>query len=100
MNRKRYAEVIRLLKEVIGNERAGIARRMKAADMLLSVYDRHDRATERAERQAAALRAEQVQPSVQAEETPAIPAQNDQAGSDALEKAFAFLKTSKASNAG
>jgi hypothetical protein len=49
LNRRRYSEIVRLLKEVINNEKAGLARRMKAAETLLGVYDRHDRATERKE---------------------------------------------------
>jgi hypothetical protein len=50
LNRRRYLEITRLLKEVVGNEKAGLARRMKAAEMLLSVYDRHDKALDRKER--------------------------------------------------
>jgi hypothetical protein len=49
LNRRRYSEIVRLLKEVINNEKAGLARRMKAAETLLGVYDRHDRAIERKE---------------------------------------------------
>jgi ribosomal protein S20 len=49
LNRRRYSEIVRLLKEVISNEKAGLARRVKAAETLLGVYDRHDRAVERKE---------------------------------------------------
>jgi hypothetical protein len=50
LNRRRYLEITRLLKEVIGNEKVGVERRMRAVEMLLGVYDRHDKALERKER--------------------------------------------------
>jgi len=46
LNRRRYSEVVRLLKEVIGNPKAGLARRMRAAQMVVDIYDRHDKRTE------------------------------------------------------
>jgi len=46
LNRRRYSEVVRLLKEVIGNPKAGLARRMRAAQMVIDIYDRHDKRTE------------------------------------------------------
>lgn len=53
LNRRRYLEIVKLLKEVIANEKAGLARRMKAADTLIAVYERHDRAQERKQAQRA-----------------------------------------------
>jgi hypothetical protein len=47
LSRRRYQEVTKLLKEVIANKSASVERRMRAADTLLAVYDRQDRAMER-----------------------------------------------------
>jgi hypothetical protein len=73
LNRRRYSEVVKLLKSVIADEKQPIERRMRAADRLLDVYDRADKIIERRAREAA--RAEAVEPagSVAVEQTQDAP---------------------------
>jgi hypothetical protein len=52
LNRRRYVEVVRLLKETITNRSVALKVRLNAADTLLSIYDRHDRQLERKGRTA------------------------------------------------
>jgi hypothetical protein len=47
LNRRRYAEVVRLLKEVIQNVNTTIDRRLRAADTLIGIYDRLDKSAAR-----------------------------------------------------
>jgi hypothetical protein len=43
LNRRRYREVIAMLKEIISDKKAPAARRLRAGETLLEVYARHDR---------------------------------------------------------
>ena len=49
LNRRRYREVVTMLKQVISDPKATTKQRLQAADTLLEVYRRHDQTEQRKE---------------------------------------------------
>ena len=47
LNRRRYAEVVTLLKGIVTDQKQPVERRMRAADRLMDLYDRNDKLAER-----------------------------------------------------
>jgi hypothetical protein len=47
LSRRRYGIAVRALNDVIASKTTSTARRLKAVEMLLGLYERHDRQTER-----------------------------------------------------
>lgn len=94
INQRRYSEVIRLLKRVVNDEKQPIERRMRAADKLVDLYDRHDRLNERRAREAA--RAEVPEPTVTPETQPDTP----EPELTAAQQAERFLETMRSKGYG
>jgi len=59
LNRRRYRDIVALLKELIADKKAPQQRRLKAAETLMEVYARHDRNEERKAAQKRAVDASQ-----------------------------------------
>lgn len=59
LNRRRYRESVVALKEIIGDKKTPPQRKIRAIEMLLSIYDRHDRNEERKAAQKRAVGASQ-----------------------------------------
>jgi hypothetical protein len=57
INRRGYQEITRLAREVIVNPKQPIARRLRSAAMLMEVFDKNDRAEDRAQARRDALAA-------------------------------------------
>jgi len=51
LNRRRFKEVVACLKQVIADEKAPQQRRLHAVELLLSVFDRHDKNEQRKDAQ-------------------------------------------------
>jgi len=77
LSARKYGVAVKALNEMIGNEKIGVVRRLKALDLLLDLYRRYDAMVERKER--AQARKEAGLPP----ETVAIPAEEVQARIDA-----------------
>jgi hypothetical protein len=88
LNRRRYLEISRMLKSAIADTKIGWARRLRAGQMLLDVYERHDRAVERREAASRFLPTQTVAPSP--------PAKAEDAHLDAEAAALLYLKSIKA----
>ena len=73
LNRRRYREVISLLKEVIADKKAPQQRRLRAAETLMDVYARHDR-TEAAKE----ARRKAIGPSQAVEQPDTVPESQDE----------------------
>jgi hypothetical protein len=82
LNRRRYREVVATLKEIISDKKAPQQRRLRAVEMLLEVYSKHDRMEER---RAAQKRASD------APETPGQPDASTDAEETGDESVDAFL---------
>jgi len=88
LNRKRYREIVSLLKSVIADPKATRRERLRAADTLLGVYDRHDRTeADKARRKAAGSAGESQQP--------AAPAEAPQSAEDAARAFLASIRGTK-----
>ena len=65
LNRRRYREVVSMLKEVIADPKATRKERLRAGETLLAIYERHDRTEETKARRrvAEAVTGDAAQPS-------------------------------------
>ena len=50
LSARKYGVAVKALNEMIGNEKIGVVRRLKALDLLLDLYRRYDAMVERKER--------------------------------------------------
>jgi hypothetical protein len=92
LNPRRYAEIVRLLKDTIKNEKAGLARRMRAAELLLGLYERHDRAQERKQVKNAPAGDATPEPGKQ-DETAPVGETREEKNAREVEESLAYLRS-------
>lgn len=69
LNRRRYREIVATLKEVIADRKAPQQRRLRAIEMLLAVYGKHDKQEERRLSRKQPTEPETQEPSAEITET-------------------------------